>query len=71
MKRQSTEVVCDECGEHSPLEAIIACEVHSVDLCEIHVGKHFNRQVCRLVPLEREPDQWKRAMERLRTLRKG
>jgi hypothetical protein len=49
MKRQSTEVVCDECGEHSPLEAVIACEVHSVDLCEIHLRKHFNREVCRLV----------------------
>jgi hypothetical protein len=71
MKRQSTEVVCDECREHSPLEAVIACEVHSVDLCEIHLRKHFNRQVCRLVPVEREPDEWERLIERLPTKRKN
>ena len=37
----------------------------------IHLRKHFNRQVCRLVPVEREPDEWERLIERLPTKRKN
>jgi hypothetical protein len=36
------------------MDAIVTSEVHSVDLCELYIGKHFDRAACRLVPTERE-----------------
>jgi hypothetical protein len=26
-----------------------------VDLCEVHIQKHFDQAACRLVPTDREP----------------
>jgi hypothetical protein len=41
------------------------CEVHAVDLCPRHMRKHFDRATCRLVPVEREPTEWDRTVERV------
>jgi hypothetical protein len=54
MKKQRTYVFCDECEGAGRSDAIVTCEVHSVDLCELHIGKHFDRAACRLVPTDRE-----------------
>jgi len=65
MKRQRTEVVCDQCKGDSPTTAIVTCEVHSVDLCHRHMRKHFDRAACRLVPEENEPTEFDRLVERV------
>jgi hypothetical protein len=64
MKKQRTEVFCDVCKVESPMDAIVTCEVHSVDLCANHIRKHFDRATCRLVPADREPTEMEK-MERL------
>ena len=71
MKQQRTEVICDECKGDSRMglrgrDALVTCEVHAVDLCELHMRSHFERATCRLVPVEREPDELDRLLRRRR-----
>jgi hypothetical protein len=66
MKRQRPEVVCDKCKEPSRMPALVTCEVHSLDLCERHMRKHFDRAACRLMPVEREPTPFDRMMDGLK-----
>jgi hypothetical protein len=54
VKKQRTEVFCDLCKGEDGEDAVVTCEVHSVDLCEVHIGKHFDPAACRLVPTDRE-----------------
>lgn len=54
MKKGRTYVVCDECKGEERTNALVTCEVHSVDLCEFHIGTHFDGTACRLVPTDRE-----------------
>ena len=65
MKRQRTEVVCDQCQDDSPTAAIVTCEFHSVDLCQRHMRTHSGRAACRPVPVEREPTEFDRLVERV------
>ena len=65
MKRQRTEVVCDQCQDDSPTAAIVTCEFHSVDVRQRHMRKQFDRAACRLVPVEREPTEFDRLVERV------
>ena len=65
MKKQLTKVLCDECKGDLRPEAIVICETHSLDLCETHMRKHFDRAACRLVPVEREPTPMDRLIDRL------
>jgi hypothetical protein len=46
MKRQRTEVVCDQC-KGTPL---VTCETHALDLCERDMRRHFDPAACRLIP---------------------
>jgi hypothetical protein len=36
------------------MDPMVTCEVHSVDLCKVHVRKHLDRAACRLVPTARQ-----------------
>jgi len=54
MKKQRAKVFCDVCKGEDGDDAVVTCEVHSVDLCEVHMPKHFDRAACRLVPTDRE-----------------
>ena len=65
LKQQTIKVVCDQCKGALGMDAIVTCEVHSVDLCETHMRRHFDGAVCRLVPVKREPNEWERLAELL------
>jgi len=65
MKRQRTEVVCDECKGERGMDPVVTCEVHSMDLCAVHLRTHFDRAACRLVPVDREPTPTESLGERL------
>jgi hypothetical protein len=47
------------------VDAIVTCEVHSLDLCAVHMRKHFDRVACRLVPADSQPTPMENIGERL------
>jgi hypothetical protein len=54
MKLQRSEIVCDQCYREAPLQAVVTCETHAVDLCSTHMRMHFAAAECRLIPVQRE-----------------
>ena len=67
MKQEEVSIVCDGCRPPRS-SAVITCEVHSVDLCEYHMRKHFERASCQLVPVDREPTTMERNFDQLEAL---
>ena len=65
MKKQRTEVFCDECKGEDGMDAVVTCEIHSVDLCKLHIWKHFDQPACRLVPTDRELTSLEKLAERI------
>ena len=54
MRQVRTYVFCEECAAGERIDAVVTCEIHSVDLCKFHIRKHFDQTACRLVPSDRE-----------------
>jgi hypothetical protein len=63
MKHIESQVVCDLC-KSTPAEAQIRCEKHEVDLCTRHLRAHFDRKECFLIPIEREPTELGRLLDK-------
>jgi len=54
MRTVRTYVFCEDCAVAQRMDAVVTCEVHSVDLCPVHIRKHFDQAACRLVPTDRK-----------------
>ena len=56
MRKHTVEIRYDLCrklfDDKVAHRAIITCESHRVDLCDLHLLTHFERWACRLVPSE-------------------
>lgn len=42
MRKVRTHVFCDQCKAGHRRDALITCEIHSVDLCKFHIREHFD-----------------------------
>ena len=65
MRKVRTYVFCDQCKAGHRRDALVTCEIHSVDLCKVHIRQHFDQAVCRLVPTDRELSSLEEMAQRL------
>jgi hypothetical protein len=64
MQKTETKTVCDVCSSVRG-SADVRCETHGLDLCDSHMRSHFDRENCRLIPTEKEPNDLDKLLERL------